>query len=302
MKKKKIKEYLKLFTTSWKTLGQSFPVEFASSFAYFTLFGLPAILLIGVVTLSFFFDETMLFGEVNNQLEVVVGEDSADIIVTIASNYLEQARESILAGIFYSIVIFLLATQLIIFFQDVLNKLWQINPNFKSFWQKLLKERGLAFIMVIITGLLFFASTAVEMGLEAVVGGDLQNGIGKIVVNVIAGVLVFFWFALLYKVLPFVHVRWHPNLVGAAVTSILFFVGTWLLLEFVVKTGRLDDLYDYVAPVVLVSFWVFYNTLAFLYGAAFTRAYAEMIGEKIEAKPYAYRYKLVPEEKSGRKE
>lgn len=238
----------------------------------------------------------MLFEEVRNQLEVIVGADSADMIVLITRNYLEEAGKGIFIGIFYFITVFLLATQLIVFFQDVLNKLWQLKPDFRNLWQKQVKERGLTFLMVIITGLLFLVSSAIERALEFFSGGDIGSGLEKFIVNVITGILVYFWFAILYKVLPFGKIRWKPNLVGAAVTSILFFTGFWLLLEFAVKEQSLEDLYDYVTPVVLVSFWIFYNCLAFMYGAAFTKAYADMTREKIEPASYSFRYKLVPEE------
>lgn len=287
------KDYLKLFKRAWKIFTGGYPVEFASSFAYFSLFGLPAILLIVVLFLSMFFDISMLFEEVRSQLEVVVGSRSADAIVMITSNYLEQATEGIFLGIFYFVTIFLLATQLIIFFQDVLNNFWQIKPNFKSFWQKHLKERGLASLMVVLTGLLFFASSAIERGLDFLTGGGIGSGMEKVLVNFITGILVYLWFALLFKVLPFATIRWKPHLIGAAVTSFLFFLGFWVLLEFAIKEESLEKIYDFATPVVQVSFWIFYNALAFLFGASFTKAYAEMTGEEIEAKPYSYRYRLV---------
>lgn len=287
------KDYLKLFKRAWTIFTAGYPIEFASSFAYFTLFGLPSILLIVVLFLSIFFDISMLFEEVRSQLEVVVGSSSADAIVMITSNYLEQATQGIFMGIFYFVTIYLLATQLIIFFQDVLNKLWQVKPDFKNFWQKYLKERGLATLMVILTGLLFFVSSAIERGLEFLTGGDIGSGLEKVLVNVITGILVYLWFALLYKVLPFAEIRWKPHLIGAAVTTVLFFLGFWLLLEFAIKEESLEEIYDFATPVVQVSFWIFYNALAFIFGASFTKAYAEMAGERIEAKPYSFRFKMV---------
>jgi hypothetical protein len=49
----------------------------------------------------------------------------------------------------------------------------------------------------------------------------------------------------------------------------------------------------------LISFWIFYNSLAFLFRAAFTKAYVQMKGEEIKPKVYAYRFKVVKEEDDG---
>jgi membrane protein len=295
MKKQK-KKYLKLFSHSWEIFAANYPVEFASSFAYFSLFGLPSIFLIILLFLSVFLDINFLYEELRDQLKVIAGKESADIMVTITGNYIKQAGKDLTNALFYGVTVFLLATQLIVFFQDMLNDIWKIKPDFKNFWQKQLKERGLTSIMVIVTGILFFASVAVEKALEFTLGGMLSAGATDMLVNIITAILVFLWFATLYKVLPFGKIKWEPALVGAAVTSVLFFAGVWLLLEFAVEENRLEDLYDYVTPIVLVSFWIFYTALAFLFGASFTRAYAEMQGKMIKSTSYSYRYKIVRDE------
>lgn len=276
-----LKKHLNLFKKAWQIFKENHPIEFASSFAYFSLFGLPSILLIIVFLLSFVFDTSVLFNQLREQLRPVIGFDSADILVVITEKYMIQTQKNILNAIVYSITVFLLATQLIIFFQDILNDLWQIKPNFKNFWQKQVKERGLTFLMVIITGLLFYSSLGIEKALEFITGESLQEGIQKFIVNTITAILVFFWFAILYKVLAFVKIKMKPVLIGAAVTTVLFFIGLWLLKVFAVEDQSLEKLYDYAEPIVLISFWIFYNSLAFLYGASFTKVYAEMKGEKI---------------------
>lgn len=299
MTKHKVMGYLNLFKTAWQIFVENHPIQFASAFAYFSLYGLPSILLINIFILSFIFDLSDLFEVLRKQVSEVIGADGANILTVVTQNYMEEASKGIFILIVYIITIFLLATQLIVFFQDILNDLWQIKPSFKNFWQKQVLERGLTFIMVLITGLLFFVSVAVEKAvlfISSILGSSELTGTTEFIINVITAIFVYLWFAILYKVLPFVKIKWEPTLMGAAVTFILFFIGFWLLLEFVVKEDSLEDLYDFTAPIVLVAFWVFYNSLAFLYGASFTKAYAELRGKKIEPKSFAYRFKVVKEE------
>ncbi|MBA3900314.1 MAG: hypothetical protein H0X62_08925 [Bacteroidetes bacterium] len=93
------------------------------------------------------------------------------------------------------------------------------------FWQKLIKERGLTFIIVILTGILIFSYTAIERALTLFTGTANESGIMQALINIITAILVFIWFALLFKLLPFSKISWEPTLVGAAVTSLLFFIG-----------------------------------------------------------------------------
>lgn len=287
-----------MFKTAWRIFAENHPVQFASAFAYFSLFGLPSILLINIFILSFIFDLSGLFEVLQAQASKVIGADGANILTLVTQNYMEEASKGIFILIVYVVSIYLLATQLIVFFQDILNDLWQIKPNFRNFLQKQVMERGLTFVMVLITGLLFFVSVAVERAVlftSSILGSPELSGTTEVIINVITAIFVYFWFAILYKVLPFVRIKWEPTLVGAAVTFILFLIGFWLLREFVVKEDSLGDIYDFAAPIVLVAFWVFYISLAFLYGASFTKAYAELRGKKIEPKSFAYRFKVVKE-------
>jgi membrane protein len=286
--------YLNLFKKSWKNFVEYYPVEFASSFAYFSLFGLPSIFMIIIIFLNLFLGQDFLFEQLHKQLAGVVGDDSAHIMVLITSNYMQEAAQSFFYMVFYGGTVFLLATQLLKFYQDILNDLWQIKPDFENQWQKYIKERGLTFIMVLITGLLFFISAAIEYGLEFLMGND---GVWvKILNGIMIALIVYIWFAILYKFLPFVSLPWKPNLIGAAVTTVLFFLGVVLLGKFLVKERSLEDLFDYVTPIVLISVWIFYTSLAFLFGASFTKAYAELKNKEIKPKKYAYKYKVVREE------
>jgi membrane protein len=296
----KFKDYLRLSKEAFSVFRENHPVKFASAIAYFSLFALPSIFLIIVFVLSLFLDRAMVLQELAAQLSKVVGESGANILVVITANYLEQAAQSVLMGIAYAGVVFWLATQLFRLFQNSLNDLWQVSPDFDGLWRRLWVERGITFVLVLITGLLSFASVAVEWALglltSAVAGEpDMNPELRGAIVNGITALLVFLWFALLYKILPVVKIEWEPTLVGAAVTTVLFFIGIWLLWNFVVERD-LEDLYSFVAPIILVALWVFYSSLVFLYGASFTKVYARFRGKRIAPAPHAYKFKSVRQE------
>jgi membrane protein len=96
----------------------------------------------------------------------------------------------------------------------------------------------------------------------------------------------------LYKILPSAKILWEPTFVGAAVTTLLFFIGIWLIWNFVIERD-LDDIYDIAASIIVVALWVFYSSLVFLYGASFTKVYAKMRDKQIAPLPYTFKYDIV---------
>jgi membrane protein len=67
--------------------------------------------------------------------------------------------------------------------------------------------------------------------------------------------------------------------IGAAVTSLLFAVGKFLIGFYIGKTGVASSYGAAGAPVVLLI-WVYYSAQVFLVGAEFTRVYAQSHGSR----------------------
>lgn len=296
------KDYLHLFKDAFDTFKENHPVKFASAIAYFSLFALPCIFLIITHVLGLVFDRQHILSELEEQLKNVVGDDGAAIMVEITENYGEKATESGWMIALYTVIVFWLSTQLFRLFQNSLNDLWCIKPDIDSIWRKVWVERGKTFVLVLATGLMFYVSLGIKWLLQTLMGQVLgMDGIDDSILQVIVAaftvVLVFFWFALLYKEVPAVRIKWGPTFVGAAMTTALFFAGYWLLWNFVILRD-LEEFYASVTSIIRVALWVFYSSLVFLYGASLTRAYAHMRHKNIEPASYAYKYS-VKSERSG---
>jgi membrane protein len=299
MLKPNIKDYLNLLKDAFHIFKENHPVKFASAIAYFSLFALPCIFLIITHVLGILFDRQHILGELEEQLQVVVGEDGAAILVEITENYGKKAAESGWTIALYTVIVFWLSTQLFRLFQNSLNDLWRLKPDIDSFWKKMWVERGKTFILVLATGLMFYASLGIKLMLETFLGqllgmDGLDENILQVIVSAFTVVLVFFWFALLYKEVPAVRIQWGPTFVGAAMTTALFYAGYWLLWNFVILRD-LEEFYAGVTSIIRVALWVFYSSLVFLYGASLTRAYAHMQRKRIEPASYAYKYTIEAE-------
>jgi membrane protein len=298
MLKRQAKYTYNLLKEAFSLFKENHPVKFASAIAYFSLFALPCIFLIITHVLGLVLDRHYILAELEQQLQGVVGEDGAAILVDITKNYGEKAAESGWTVALYTVIVFWLSTQLFRLFQNSLNDLWCIKPDFKNVLQKFWVERGKTFVLVLATGIMFYASLGVkwlmQLLLGQVLGVETDDTVLQIVVAAFTVVLVYFWFALLYKEVPAMRLPWGPTFVGAAMTTVLFFAGYWLLWNLVILRD-LEEFYAEVTSIVRVALWVFYSSLVFLYGASLTRAYAQHQRTPVEPASYAYSYRIKPD-------
>jgi len=84
-------------------------------------------------------------------------------------------------------------------------------------------------------------------------------------------------FAMIYKIMPRVKIRWHDVWLGAAVTALLFTVGRFLIGLYVGKSGVASG-FGAAGSLIIILLWVYYSAQIFLLGAEFTWVYARKYG------------------------
>jgi membrane protein len=105
------------------------------------------------------------------------------------------------------------------------------------------------------------------------------------IVNVAIGfVFTTLVFAMIYKVMPRVDVRWHDVWWGAAITSLLFNAGQFLIGLYIGKTG-IASAFGAAGSIVIIFIWVYYSAQIFLLGAEFTWLYARRFGSMRHSEP-----------------
>jgi membrane protein len=88
--------------------------------------------------------------------------------------------------------------------------------------------------------------------------------------------------------MPRVDVRWHDVWLGAAITSLLFNVGRFLIGLYIGKSGVASG-FGAAGSIAIILIWVYYSSQIFLLGAEFTWVYAKRFGsmQGLEAAPTA---------------
>jgi membrane protein len=81
-------------------------------------------------------------------------------------------------------------------------------------------------------------------------------------------------FALIFKWLPDVPVRWRHVWAGATFTAVLFEIGKVLLGIYLGRQGAASS-YGAAGAVILILLWIYYTSVILFTGACFTRACAD---------------------------
>jgi membrane protein len=87
-------------------------------------------------------------------------------------------------------------------------------------------------------------------------------------------------FALIFKVLPDVKIRWRDVWIGAAATALLFTIGKFLIGLYLGKSTVASS-YGAAGSVVVLVIWVYYSAQILFFGAEFTQVYARHFGGRI---------------------
>ena len=84
-------------------------------------------------------------------------------------------------------------------------------------------------------------------------------------------------FALLFRFLPDVHLHWRDVMTGALTTAVLFTIGQQLIGLYLGQSS-MSSTYGAAGSVMILLLWVYYSCQIVLFGAEFTRVFAERYG------------------------
>src|SRR6266702_551636 len=166
--------------------------------------------------------------------------------------------------------------------QDGLNMIWGVTPTPGRRIRDILTERFWSFAMVVGIGFVLLVSLVLSAWLAAVgtyVGRMLPApATGLEALNfVISFVVITGSFALIFKLLPDVKIDWRDVWLGAAVTS-LFFTGGKFLIGLYLGKSAVASAYGAAGSLVVIVVWVYSSSQLLIFGAAFTKVWTKRRG------------------------
>ncbi len=293
---KRINGAFQLIKETFANFMASNPTIFSASIAYYAMFSLPSIIVLIIISAGTFFGEEAATGELYTQISGLVGAKSADAIQDIVANVEKSSsNENIWATIIGVVTLILSATSVLATLQIALNNIWGVKVEAKSkWWLKTLIDRLFSMAMVVSLGFLL----AISLVLDAVVAAlekSIQQMLGDTSVYLIWTIntiislgISTLVFAMIFKVLPDVKLRWRDVWVGAGFTTVLFVLGKFLI-GLYLGNSQMTDTYGAAGAFVIILVWIYYTCIIVLFGAECTQVYARLFGRGVEPKRYAVR-------------
>ncbi|HEY2083155.1 MAG TPA: YihY/virulence factor BrkB family protein [Verrucomicrobiae bacterium] len=261
-----------------------------AALSYYTIFAMPPLFMIAIFMASLLFDPASVRTQMFSQVGGIIGKKSA-VAIEAAMTAQYETNKGLFASVIAIATLILTSTGLFIELQDALNTIWGVEPKPKQGVAGFVRMRLLSFAMVVGIGFLLLVSLLVSTALAALSKyiNELFPGVG--ILSVIISDLVSFGvitvlFALIFKVLPDVKIAWRDVWTGAAVTSLLFTAGKFLLGWYLGRSTTITA-YGAAGSIVLVLLWVYYSAQILFFGAEITKVYANRFGAHLRPANYA---------------
>lgn len=268
---------LRVFADAWDRFNKHGDM-LAGSLAFFGLLSLAPLVVIAISVASVLVER----GRARQALIAGVRDfASPDIAAQLVQ--LMDAIDQQQTGVGAVIAAFFLlwaASRLFMQVEEALNLIWGVETKVvlgaRQIVQQLVMKRLISFAMVIACGGLLLSMLVVQAVL-AMIGAAASQAFG-VELAMLGPPVVFFslltlLFAVMYRVLPDTEIRFREVWVGAATTSVLVLLGTWLLGLYLTKIAP-AWLQGAAGALAAFMVWIYYLAQVFLLGAAFTRAWA----------------------------
>ena len=276
----------------WDTLKETFTEwnnsdasKDSASLAYYAIFSIPGLLIIIIWIAGNFFGQEAIQGEISNQINDLMGEESAKSIEEMIASALIDKQ-----NIFMKIVgVFSLvfgATTIFFQLQKSLNSLWDVEAAPKKALVKVFLDRANSLGMILVIGFLLMITMllstvislfnnfiTIQLGLETYILMEVVN-------YVIGFLIVVLVFAFMFKVLPDVQISWRSVWTGAILTAVLFTLGKFLLSLYFAEF-KPTSAFGKAGTIILIMMWINYSCMLIFFGAEFTKIYAQKRGYTI---------------------
>ena len=243
-----------------------------AAIAFYTVTSIAPILLLVIAIAGLVFGREAASGALFQQFNSLLGPQEAAVLQRTIAGAASKGG-SIAASIISVITLLLSTSGVFLELEDSVNAVWSAQA--EGGLKGMAKARLISLALVIGLGFLLIVSLVVEAALKAFTtmipfGAVIGLAVSFVVSLAITSVL----FAAILKYLPAKQVDWGDVWIGGFVTALLFELGKILLGIYLGSSSSFSSL-GAAGALIAVLFWVYYTAQIFLFGAAFTRIYAE---------------------------
>lgn len=259
-------------------------MRLSASLAFYAIFSLAPLIIITIYIAGVFFGEEAARGQIAQQIQQLAGEQTANAIQNVVKSTAHEGA-SFLAALVGLVVLLFGASGAFSELKDALNTIWGVTVKPGRPFLRLIQDRILSFTMVLGIGFLLLISLVLSAAFSAF-GAFLRNVMGSPpaiwlgVDFIVSFAIITVLFAMIFKILPDVKIRWRDVWLGAAGASLLFSAGKYLL-GLYLGMGSVASTYGAAASAIIILLWIYCSACVLFLGAEFTKVYAQKFGPGI---------------------
>jgi len=287
----KFKELLSVFREAFLKWMEREPFRSSAVISFYTIFSLPGLLVIIINLAGYFYGEEAVTRRISDEVGNMIGRNTAQDIEAIIANASVHQDFTFASLVGIATLIFG-ATGVFYQLQQTLNMIWEVKPQPKRKIVKMALDRIFSFGLILAVGFLLLVSLVLSALLSVVSSwvsyyfSETFNILFRILDLSLSLGVVTFLFAAIFKFLPDAKIPWRDVWVGALVTALLFVIAKFAL-GFYFGHSNPASAYGAAGTIILLMLWVSYAGLILLFGAEFTRIYADRRGTKIKPLEFA---------------
>ena len=267
-------EFTALAKSAFKGWVKDDAAGMGAALSFYTLFSMAPLLLLVIAVAGMVIGADTARELIFTQLNSMLGEKGAGAIQGVLEAA-DSRKEGFVAAAISLFTLVLGATTVFAELRKDLDKIWQHQPKAEGGIWGTVRARLFSFGLVLTIGFLLMVSLALSAAVT-VLGKYVAGALPFLLRGlefIISFLLITGLFAMIYKILPSGRIEWRDVWVGAAVTSLLFWVGKYLIGLYIGKSAVASP-FGAAGTLVVVIVWVYYSAQIFFLGAEFTRAYA----------------------------
>ncbi len=299
-----VKRALAILKETLKLWSSRNAFQLAGALAFYTLSSMAPLLVLLIAIAGIFLGDEAARGEISGQIDGLIGPQAADAVqIAVSGSRISEA--GLLPTVLGIAALLLGSTTVFVQLQASLNQLWDVaaKPS-RSSIVVFVATRLASLSLVLVIGFLLLTSFVITMSIAAIVqfAEDWIPVPGTVVtvIDLMASLLIgTLLFAMIFKILPDVQLRWKDMWRGAFITSLLFVGGQSVISLYLTRTAPAST-YGAAGSLVMVLLWVYYSSLILFFGAALTRATIRLRGDRIVPKSTAVKVQVqILEEADG---
>jgi membrane protein len=273
----------------WREDGAT---RLAAALAYYTTFSLAPLLVLVIAIAGLVGGHEAAETQTMAQVQDLLGEEGREFVAGMIESASQPAT---------GLTATLIGTATLLFgalgafgeLQNSLNTIWEVKPKpATDFWdgiKRFVLKRLVSFAMVLVIGFLLLASLVMSAALSALgeyIGNrwpmaDLWLGLINFTISFLVITVLF---AMIFKFLPEIQIAWKDVWLGAAVTSVLFSLGKFLIGLYLGRS-QVGNIFGAAGSLAILLIWIYYSAQILFFGAEFTQVYTNRYGSKMVPDP-----------------